>query len=213
LAGLCAGLALVAAGNAHAIFDGSSVTTTFELWSGASPGAGGSLLATTDQVTVVASDATVPDLVDFHNSTGNDHELWDIDFDGDQITLIYTSIYSWDMAHQYMYMDPRGFHFADLANALPDITGVAVDDSYAPLNFSAAKVSFGTDDIWVSLQQTMCHFEGMPMPDCRNASSPTGYDNKIVLQVSTVPEPGTALLLLGGLAGLGYRVRARRKKG
>lgn len=205
-----AAMALLFAGSAHATFDGSSVTTTFELWNTASPGAGGSLIATTDTTAVIASDSVSPDIADFHDSTGNDHELWDVDFDGSNITLTYTSIYTWDMQHQYMYMDPRGFHIADLTDDLPAILGVSVDATYAPMNFSASKVAFGENDIWVSLQGTMCHFEGMPMPACNNAASPTGYENTIVLNVSLVPEPGTALLVGLGLTGLGFATRRRR---
>jgi hypothetical protein len=212
LAGLLeAAVLLVVAGSAHATFDGRGVTTTFELWSGATPGDGGSLLAVTDTQTVTASDATSPDIVGFHDSTGNDRELWDIDFDGSSITLTYTSIYAWDMEHQYMYMDPRGFHFEDLADDLPGIAGISVDDSFAPMNFGASKVTFGENDIWVSLQGTMCHYTGMPMPECTNAASPTGYDNTIVLDVSFVPEPGTAVLLMLGLTGLGYASRPNRR--
>lgn len=200
---------LAPGGSAHASFDGRTVTTTFELWSGASPGAGGALIVATDASTVVASDAFVPDLTGFHDSTGNDRELWDVDFDGSRITLTYTSIYQWDMQHQYMYMDPRGFHFADLADDLQTIAGIVVDDTYAPLGFGASKVAFGPDDIWVSLQGSMCHYTGMPMPECTNAASPTGYDNRIVFDVTFVPEPGTALLVGVGLAGLA-RARSRR---
>lgn len=203
----CVALALVLAGSASANFDGSDITTTWEMWNGASPGAGGSLLAVTDTANVTASDSAIPDITDFHDSTGTTNELWDVDFLGDTITLTYTSIYVQDSDHQYMYMMPVGFHFSDLTDNLPPIVGVSVDDSFAPLNFDPLKVAFGNDDIWVNLQGSMCHIEGMPMPACDNASSPTGYDNRIVLTVSTVPEPGTAILLLLGLGGLGFASR------
>jgi len=202
-----AALSLLVAGSASANFHGTDITTTWELWNGASPGDGGSLLAVTDTATVTASDSVIPDISDFHDSTGTTNELWDVEFLGNTISLTYTSIYVQDADHQYMYMMPVGFHFSDLTDNLPQITGVTVDDSFAPLNFDPLKVAFGNDDIWVNLQGSMCHVEGMPMPACDNASSPTGYDNRIVLTVSTVPEPGTATLLLLGLGGLGFASR------
>lgn len=204
---LVLGFSLAASGAAAASFDGQVVTTTWEMWSVASPGAGGTWLATTDTAVVTASDAASPDITGFHSSTGNDYELWDIDFSGNQITLTYTSIYAQDHEHQYMYMSPVGFHFADLAGVLPTITGVAVDASIAPTNFNATRVSFGADDIWVDLRQTMCHYGSTMMANCDNPASPTGFNNRIVLTVSSVPEPGTALLLMLGLGGLGFATR------
>lgn len=45
LAGMGVALVIMVGGSVEATFDGAGVTTSFELWSGASPGAGGSLLA------------------------------------------------------------------------------------------------------------------------------------------------------------------------
>ncbi len=202
-------LALAAAGSASASFDGKDVTATWEMWTAASPGNGGTLLSATDTSSITASDSASPDISDFHDSTGTTFELWDIDFVGNTISLTYTSIYVQDDDHQYMYMMPVGFHFSDLTNNLPQITGISVDDSYAPMGFDPLKVSFDDDDIWVNLQGSMCHIPGMPMAACDNLASPTGYDNRIVLTVSTVPEPGTATLLLLGLTGLGVAGRSR----
>ncbi len=209
LLGIAGVLAFGVAGSASASFHGADITTTWEMWNAASPGNGGSLVAVTDTELVTASDATSPDLIDFQDSTGNTFELWDVDFVGDTISLTYTSIYVQDMDHQYMYMMPTGFHFSDLGSSLAQITGVTVDDTYAPMGFDPMKVSFGADDIWVNLQGSMCHVPGMPMAACDNLSSPTGYDNRIVLTVTTVPEPGTATLLLLGLGGLGFAGRRR----
>ena len=208
------------AGSAQASFDGTSVTATWEMWTGSSPGAGGSLLAVTDTESVVASDLNSPDLLDFHSSTGTEQELWDIDFLGDAITLTYTSIEVQDSDHQYMYMMPVGFHLSFSGAA--DIVGVSVDTSYAPHLFDPLKVDFTASDIWVNLQGSMCHYHDMSggmgmgggmgggMPDCANASSPTGYDNQIVLTVNTVPEPSTAVLIGMGLMGMAYRrIRVR----
>ncbi len=206
-------LFLALAGTASAGFDGGSLTVNWEMWNAASPGQGGTWIATTDTTTVTASDTTTPDITGFHASTGNDFELWDINFQGDTITLTYTSIYAGDHDHQYMAMMPVGFHIADASGGLPQFKDVAVDSSYAPMGFDPGKVSFGDDDIWVNLQGSMCHFAAMGgMMPCNNAASPTGYNNQIVLTVSSVPEPTSALLLLMGLTGLGVSARRGRSK-
>ncbi|MDG2333574.1 MAG: PEP-CTERM sorting domain-containing protein [Myxococcota bacterium] len=196
-------------GTANANFDGSSMTVSWEFWNTASPGQGGSLIAATDTTTLTASDANSPDISGFHTSTGNDFELWDVDFQGDTITLTYTSIYAQDHDHQYMYMMPVGFHISDAGAGLSPFASVSVDTSFAPMNFDPAKVAFDDDDIWVSLQGSMCHYDmmGGGMMPCDNALSPTGYNNQIVLNVSSVPEPTTAALLFLGLTGLGVSVR------
>ncbi len=197
---LAASLLLADGAIADSAFDGSEITTHWEYWSGGSPGAGGTYLATTDTVAVVASDLVEPDLTDFHASPGNDFELWDVDFWEDEIRLTYTSIAVWDYDHQYMYLSPVGFHFQDEADELGPIQDVQVDVSFAPFGFDPALVSFDEDDIWVDLAGSMCHFGSMgSMPSCTNPASPTGFDNEIVLIV-TVPEPdGTLALAIGGL--------------
>jgi len=75
-----AALSFLVAGSASANFHGTDITTTWELWNGASPGDGGSLLAVTDTATVTASDSVIPDISDFHDSTGTTNELWDVEF-------------------------------------------------------------------------------------------------------------------------------------
>ncbi len=209
-------LMLTAAGwtaeaQADLVFDGVEVTTTWEYWNGASPGAGGSLVAVTDTDVTVVSDTTDPDVSDFHSSTGTDYELWDVDFWEDEVRLTYTSIYVQDFDHQYMYLSPVGFHFEDVSDELPEIVGVTVDSSYAPFGFDPDKVTFDENNIWVDLQGSMCHFGSMgSMPDCGNPSSPTGYDNEIIVIVTTVPEPGTTVALPAGAACLWLLSRRRR---
>lgn len=213
-------------GSAHASFDGTSVTATWEMWSGSSPGAGGSLLAVTDTEVFVASDSSSPDVLDFHDSPGTTTELWDIDLQGSSIVLTYTSIEAQDTDHQYMYMMPVGFHLS--FTGLADIASVSVDTSFAPHGFDPLKVDFAASEIWVNLQGSMCHYHDMGggmgggmeggmgggmgggMPDCHNMMSPTGYDNQISLTVNTVPEPSTALLTGLGLSVLSAR-RIRRR--
>ena len=199
--------------DAQAGFDGVEMTTTWEYWNGASPGNGGSLVAVTDLEAVVADDIIDPDVPDFHSSTGTDYELWDVDFWQDEILLTYTSIYVQDASHQYMYLSPVGFHFEDVSDELSEIIGVTVDGTFAPFGFDPALVSFDENNVWVSLEGSMCHFGSMgSMPDCGNPLSPTGYDNEIVVIVTTVPEPGTGIVLPVAMAGLGFLSRRRRAR-
>ena len=192
-------------------FDAKDVTVTWEYWTGASPGDGGTYLATTDTALVAASDAVTPDLPDFHSSTGTDFELWDVDFWQDEIRLSYTSIYVQDHDHQYMYLSPVGIHFEDVAGVLGDIENVQVDTAIAPFGFDPGLVTWDANNIWVDLAGSMCHFGSMgSMPSCTNPASPTGYDNEIVLIV-TVPEPGASGALAAGLAGLALLHRRRQR--
>jgi hypothetical protein len=203
--------AFAAAAAAASPFDGKDVTVTWEYWSGGSPGAGGSHVATTDTVVVEGDDVVDPDLPDFHGSTGNDFELWDVDFWQDEIRLGYTSIHVQDFDHQYMYLSPVGFHFEDVADTIGDIQDVQVDASIAPFGFDPALVTFDANNIWVDLAGSMCHFGSMgSMPSCTNPASPTGYDNEIALIV-TVPEPGLAPSLSAGL-GLLFVLHRRRRR-
>lgn len=184
-------------------FETAEIRMTWEYWNGGSPGQGGSLIVATDTVDVVGNDAFDPDVVSFHTSPGTNYELWDVDFWEDEIKLTYTSIYVQDSFHQYMYLTPVGFHFEDQLGQLPAITGVWVDDTYAPFGLDPLLVTFDEDNIWLSLEGSMCHYGSMgSMPDCGNPASPTGYDNQIVLIVETVPEPGATALLASGIVGL-----------
>ncbi len=192
-------------------FQSRDITVTWEYWSGGSPGAGGTYVATTDAAAVQASDFTDPDLPDFHSSTGTTFELWDVDFFENEIRLAYTSIYVQDHDHQYMYLSPVGLHFEDTEGVVGEITNVQVDTSIAPFGFDPALVHFDADNIWVDLQGSMCHFGSMgSMPSCTNPSSPTGYDNEIVLLV-TVPEPTAAVALPAGLTILIGMARRRTR--
>ena len=196
--------------HASSPFDGRDMKVSWEYWSGQSPGAGGTFVASTDAAMVRASDAVSPDLPDFHSSTGNTFELWDVDFDASEIRLVYTSIYVQDHDHQYMYLSPVGFHLEDVNGVLGPIEGVAVDATFAPFGFDPSLVTFDDDHIWVDLQGSMCHYGSMgSMPSCNNPGSPTGYDNEIVLSV-TVPEPGGVAAWAAGLGGRAALARRRR---
>ncbi|MEE3327666.1 MAG: hypothetical protein VX252_10045 [Myxococcota bacterium] len=184
-------------------FETAEIRVTWEYWNGGSPGQGGALIVATDTVDVVGDDAVDPDLISFHTSPGTEYELWDIDFWEDEIQLTYTSIYVQDSFHQYMYLTPVGIHFEDHLDQLPDITQVWLDDGFAPYGLDPLLLTFDADNIWLSLEGSMCHFGSMgSMPDCLNPASPTGFDNEIVLIVETVPEPGMTSLLISGVVGL-----------
>ena len=172
--------------NAAADFDNKSVQVSWEIWNQKSPGAGGALFGAMDTESVVASNNNHPDIARFHSSTGNDYELWDIDFSGNDIYMTYTSIAQQDTRHQYMYQSSVGFHFEDVSNSLGDIVSVSVDRSFTPFGFLDNKVTFDANNIWVDLKGSMCHTIAMgSMPTCTNPNSPTGYDNQIKLIVET----------------------------
>ena len=193
-------------------FESAEIRITWEYWSGGSPGEGGSLIVATDTFDVVADDGIDPDVLSFHSSPGTDYELWDIDFWEDEIALTYKSIYVQDAFHQYMYLTPVGFHFEDHLDELPAMTDVWLDDTFAPYGLGPLSITFDEDNIWLSLEGSMCHFGSMgSMPDCINPASPTGYDNEIVLIVETVPEPGMSLLLVSGVLGLMVISRLRSR--
>ena len=197
---------------AESPFESAEIRVTWEYWNGGSPGQGGSLIVATDTLDVVGDDAVDPDVVGFHTSPGTDYELWDIDFWEDEISLTYTSIEVQDSFHQYMYLTPVGIHFEDHLDQLPEITGVWLDDSFAPFGLDPTSLTFDGDNIWLSLEGSMCHFGSMgSMPDCGNPASPTGYDNEIVLIVETVPEPGMVSLLLSGPTGVALISRWRHR--
>lgn len=171
---------------AQADFDNRDVKVSWEIWNQKSPGAGGALFGARDSESVVASNNNNPDITQFHSSTGNDYELWDIDFFGKEVILTYTSIAQQDTRHQYMYQSSQGFHFEDTTNSLGDITNVTVERSFAPFGFLDNKVTFDANNIWVDLKGSMCHTVAMgSMPTCTNPNSPTGYDNQIKLIVET----------------------------
>lgn len=192
-------------------FEGAEVSVTWEYWNGGSPGEGGSLIVATDTEEVIASDQVTPDIPTFHSSTGNDIELWAIDFWEDEISLTYISAYSDQLTHQYMYLIPVGIHFEDRWDQIPEIINVSLDDEFAPFGMNSDSVSFDENNIWLSLEGSMCHSESMgSMPSCVNPVSPTGHDNQVILLVETVPEPERVTLLLSGVIGL-YSLSQRRR--
>ena len=182
--GLTLALALAVPTVAHAVFDGKTVLVTSPTWASNTPGE--SELGFTDSRLVTVSNAVAPDLADFRAGGGGTADAWDIDFNQNTITLDFAPIYIRTLGDQvdYMYMSSTGFHFQDSQGQLPPIVGVSVDDAFAPFGFDRNLVRFDENNIWVSLQGSMCHFYGMgSMPSCTHPASPTGYDNRIKVTV------------------------------
>ncbi|MFU8788270.1 MAG: hypothetical protein ACNA7G_04520 [Methylobacter sp.] len=177
-------LAITVPATAHAVFNGKAVLVTSPTWASNTPGE--SELGFTDSRLVTASNAVTPDLADFRAGGGGTADAWDIDFNQNTITLDFAPIYIRTLGDQvdYMYMTSTGFHFQDSQGQLPPIVGISVDDAFAPFGFDRNLVRFDENNIWVSLQGSMCHFYGMgSMPSCTNPNSPTGYDNRIKVTV------------------------------
>ncbi|NOQ64923.1 MAG: hypothetical protein GQ582_10465 [Methyloprofundus sp.] len=180
---LLTGLTLPSLAMAESSFDGHEMNVKFEGW----------ILDGNDidevafvrnEVTVTASDSESPDAEGFHAMDEN-FNIWDIDFNKQEIEMVFTSIEIQDHDNQYMYMTPVGFHFEDADGSLPEILDVEVDDEFAPSSFNKDLVSFDADNIYVSLQGSMCHIAGMGgMPECTNDDSPTGYSNIIKVKVT-----------------------------
>ncbi|MDQ7091592.1 MAG: hypothetical protein Q9M50_13315 [Methylococcales bacterium] len=181
--GVISSLLILSSANVSASFDGTQMNVRWEIWDKVNPGKGGSVLGVTDEIDIVASNTTSPDIKDFHKSRGT-FELWDIDFTTQGIDLTYTSINVRDVNHQYMYMSAMGFHFEDTENNLPDIVSVTVASEFTPFGFNPNLLTFDANNIYVDLTGSMCHVDGMAsMPSCTNISSPTGYDNQIKLTI------------------------------
>lgn len=164
-------------------FDGHTVNVAFEVWQSGDVAA---VLGVTNEQNIAASDAMTPDAENFFVFKETvDHFDWSVDFHQDMIELTYTSIYAQDHDNQYMYTSSKGFHFHDVEGTLPDITGVTLmDDQFAPFGFDPGLISFDADNIYVNLDGSMCHIAGMAsMPNCANTDSPTGFENRIMLQV------------------------------
>ena len=165
---------------AQGTFDGKDVNVKFEIWN---PGNVTEVLALRNEQEVTASDMEHNDIVGFHG-VNEESQLWDVDFHGREIKMVFTSIYFQDMAHQYMHRDPVGFHFEDTADNMSDILHVSVDDQFAPSFFNKELVRFDANNIQVSLEGSMCHIAGMgSMPMCDNPDSPTRYNNTIKVRV------------------------------
>ncbi len=169
---------------AQGSFDGHTVNVKFEVWQS---GDISSVLGVTNEQDIIASDATNPDAEGFYVfKEAIDHFDWDIDFHQNMIEMTYTSIYAQDFDNQYMYTSSKGFHFQDTAGTLPEIIGITmVDEEFVPFGFDSGLITFDANNIYVNLDGSMCHIAGMAsMPNCANGDSPTGFENRIKLQVT-----------------------------
>lgn len=188
---LVTGLAVSSLALAEGSFDGHNVNVKFEIWKadlfkdddGNVVGFNiTETLAVRDEANIVASDDSSPDLIGVHTQVEN--HLWDIDFNNRVIKLVFTSITDPNYDNHGMWMSPVGFHLEDVDGTLPEIVGVKVNDQYAPSFFNKALVNFDANNIYVSLQGSMCHIDGMgSMPECDNVESPTKYNNIIEVEV------------------------------
>lgn len=172
-------------------FDGKTFTVTTPTWVNDAPGTVLIELGLTDSREVSASNAVSPDIADLLTAGGGFNERWNVHFDSNTITFEFTPIYIRNLGDQvdYMYTMPTGFRIQDTQNQLPPIVGVTIDDRFAPFGFEASLTRFDENNIWVSLNGSMCHFYGMgSMPTCTNPASPTGYDNIIKLAVQFAAE-------------------------
>jgi len=196
---LLTGLVMSPLALAQSPFDGENVKVKFEVWEWESKQIQGSdateIVAVLDEnglpimirlrndEQVIASDMDIPDIESFYTSDKNFH-LWDIDFHKREIELIFRSIEIQDYDNQYMSTYPMGFHIEDIEDNYSDILNVTVDDRFAPSMFDKNLVSFDANNIYVSLQGSMCRTRtSAGMPTCANLESPTGYNSIIKLDV------------------------------
>jgi len=196
---LLSGLVMSPFALAQSSFDGENVKVKFEVWEWESKQIQESdateIVAVLDEnglpimirlrndEQVIASDTDNPDIERFYTSDKNFH-LWDIDFHKRAIELIFRSIEIQDYDNQYMSMYPMGFHIEDIDDNFSDILNVSVDDRFSPAMFNKNLVSFDANNIYVSLQGSMCRTRATDgMPKCANPKSPTGYNSIIKLDV------------------------------
>ena len=180
---LLAGVAMSPLVSAQGSFDGHDVNVSFELWELNEKNDIIKVLALINEQDVNASDSNSPDIEGFEALEG-ENQAWDIDFREQKVYMTFTSIEFQDMEHQYMYMQPLGFHFKDDADTLSDILYVDVNDQYAPSFYNKDLVRYDADNIHINLKGSMCHIDGMgSMPKCDNPDSPTGFNNTIVANI------------------------------
>ena len=164
-------------------FNGHPIRTTFEAW-----GADGSIKGVFNEQTITNSgqfNAILPT------------ETWLINFNQNTIDLTFTAINVQNEDHQYMYTSPVGFHFEDADGSLGDITHVRLDNPNTPFGFNPALLRWDANNIYVSLQGSMCHFIAMgSMPTCTEPAAATGFNNQIRLIVDiagqNAPAPAPA---------------------
>ena len=84
----------------------------------------------------------------------------------------------------------NGFHFFDFSNTIDPFYSVSINSATNLAGFSASRISFDADNIDIS-------FTGLPVTT----------ESLVLLDIATIPEPATLLLL--GLGGLVLRGRKR----
>ncbi|SHN93721.1 hypothetical protein BHECKSOX_880, partial [Bathymodiolus heckerae thiotrophic gill symbiont] len=190
---LLAGIAISPYALADQSFGGHTINAAFGKWDSNDAVNGGDVFFyITREKDVLASDLVYPDEKDFYVIDRFSYYFdWDIDFNENRIELTYVSIKADDMYHQYIYTWSKGFRFRDSENSLPDIINVSVDSTFAPLGFDPELVTFDANNIYVNLKDSRCLWSKIPVEgsndlvsECVNLLSPTGFNNRISLQVT-----------------------------
>lgn len=165
-------------------FDNKNIRVSFEKWEVIEDKY--ILVTSINNSIVLANDSISPDLSDF--SADKSVNLWSIDFNNRVIKLVFTSATQPGLGSLgRLWIPAMGFHLEDIDGTLPEIVGVKVNDQYAPNFFHKDFVKFDSNNIYVSLQGSMCEKVGWEdLPDCNNLESPTGYNNTIEIEVMFV---------------------------
>ncbi len=119
--------------------------------------------------------------------------------------------WSYSEGHNYLYGSTDGTSWVPLADLLPPAYGAARDLGTVAIPASL----LGAQDLWLKAllysYGTSASQGGVWTNTAQLSRWTLGSSSKSFrLDVTYVPEPGTAVLLLGGLAGLGIEGRRRR---
>ena len=166
-------------------FDGVELRVASETWEADEDGDFSATSTGTD-MRVTPSNNDSADVVQFDMSAPNSdaNHLWEIDFYGDTIEMKFIDPALSDPDSQYDYQADKGFHFQDINDAYPPITGVSVASVFAPKGFDPALIRFDENNIYVNLKGSSCQYSFAPRVNrCISMISPTALNNIITLNV------------------------------